>query len=170
MCEVRYLLSTGEFAIHEAVSLRPRSDPRCRFGLSLISRKTTTLAHLPLRSLSQIHICLPCSLPSRHPDCGFQEGASLALFSPSARAGFRTLSRPLFIQAGRLTRWNGWSPSLHLLSPEGDSSNCDIVSQERLGNQPRGTGWAPGAARCPPCASSAALPCSAAHRRGATAS
>jgi hypothetical protein len=77
-------------------------------------------------------MCLPYSLPSRHPDCGFQEGASLALFSPPTEAGFRPLSRPLFIQAGRLTRWNGWSPSLHLLSPEGDSSNCDIVSQQRL--------------------------------------
>jgi len=29
MCEVRYLLSTDEFAIHEAVSFRPLSDPRC---------------------------------------------------------------------------------------------------------------------------------------------
>src|SRR5262249_38546700 len=50
------------------------------------------------------------------------------------------LSRPLFIQAGRLTRWNGWSPTLHLLSPEGDSSNCDIVSQERLAALLRDTG------------------------------
>ena len=29
MCEVRYLLSTGEFTIHEAAPLRPRSDPHC---------------------------------------------------------------------------------------------------------------------------------------------
>src|SRR5277367_1315979 len=77
-------------------------------------------------------MCLPYSQPSRYPDCGFQEGASLTIGSPPAEASFRPLSRPLLIQAGRLTRWNGWSPSLHLLSPEGDISNCDIVSQERF--------------------------------------
>ena len=32
------------------------------------------------------------------------------MVSPPAEAGFRALSRPLLIQAGRLTRWNGWSP------------------------------------------------------------
>jgi len=83
-------------------------------------------------------MCLPYSQPSRYPDCGFQEGASLAIVSPSAEPDFRTLSRPLLIQAGRLTRWNGWSPSSHLLSPEGDISNCDIVSQQRLGLVLRG--------------------------------
>lgn len=39
MCEVRHLLSTDGFTIHEAVALRPRSDPHCRFGWSLISRR-----------------------------------------------------------------------------------------------------------------------------------
>src|SRR5271170_1104062 len=79
-------------------------------------------------------MCSPYSLPSRHPGCGSQEGASLAIFSPPAEAGFRTLSRPLLIQAGRLTRWNGWSSMLLLVSSFlalEDSSSCDIVSQER---------------------------------------
>src|SRR4051794_1909134 len=91
----------------------------------------------PLRSLSQVHMCLPYSLPSRHPDCGFQEGASLAIFSPPAEASIRTLSRPLFIQAGRLTWWNRWSPrSLVLLSSRETTPICDFVSQQRSGDEP----------------------------------
>ena len=85
-------------------------------------------------------MCLPYSLPSRHPDCGFQEGASLAIFSPPAEAGIRTLSRPLFIQAGRLTWWNRWSSrSGPPFSSRKTTPTCDFVSQQRLGAHPRGT-------------------------------
>ena len=82
-------------------------------------------------------MCLPCSLPCRHPDCGSQEGASLAISSPPAEAGFRTLSRPLFIQAGRLTWWNRWSPLL-LLSRRETTSMNSIVSRQRPAALPTG--------------------------------
>ena len=75
-------------------------------------------------------MCLPYPLPSRHPDCGFQEGAFLAVLSPPAEADFRTLSRPLFIQAGRLTRWNRWSPLAVVLLSRGETASMNsLVSQ-----------------------------------------
>ena len=96
---------SGRALSHITFWLEPHFPLKCQ--------RDNHFGSLGMTILSQIHMCSPYSLPSRHPDCGFQEGASLALFSPPAEAGFRTLSRPLFIQAGRLTRWNGWSPSLH---------------------------------------------------------
>ena len=96
------------------------------------------MARSPLRSLSQIHMCLPYPLPCHYPDCGFQEGASLAVGSRPSQQGFCTLSRPLLIQAGRFTRWNEWSP--HCLPPPfrgKTASMSSFVSRQRPGDELR---------------------------------
>lgn len=88
-------------------------------------------------------MCLPYSLPSRYPDCGFQEGEPLAIISPPTEAGIRPLFRPLFIQAGRFTRWNGWS--LHQLLPR----ERQLHKRPRVATTPRRSPATP-ARRCLP--------------------
>jgi hypothetical protein len=103
---------------------RPRVDdvePRLQLTLPFGPSLSATLACIALRSLYRFTSVYHSRLPNPIPVCGYQEDFPHG-WSPAPRR-LSALSRPLFIQDGRLTQRYGWfsrtSSSSH--SPRRDS-------------------------------------------------